>query len=311
MNYHIAVDIGGTRIRSACYPVDSNKPIAVERISTRGINPALDRVCQVIEKTWPGNGVVCGISLAAPGPVDPFQGIVLYAPNVQGWKNIDLKKHLSSCFNTPVIVGNDANLAAIGEWKYGAGKGHHHLVYLTISTGIGGGVIVNDQLLLGVRGMAGELGHVTLLPGGPVCGCGKNGHLEALASGTAIAQWVQNEIANGRSSTLAGKGEITSLMVHQAALEGDGLAKEAFNRAGYYLGMALANFIHIFNPTMIILGGGVSKSGEFLLKPIRDSIAQYIIDPHYLENFNLVVAQLGDDAGLLGALTLAREAFPG
>jgi glucokinase len=310
MKYYIAVDIGGTQIRSACYRMNSQTPFMIERISTQGKESALDRLCMLVEKTWPTDGQVCGISVAAPGPVDPWEGIILYAPNIPGWKDIHLKNHLQSHFKVPVTVGNDANMAAMGEWKFGSGIGHHHLIYLTISTGIGGGIIMDDKLLLGQRGLAGEMGHITVLPDGPLCGCGKPGHLEALSSGTGIAKWTQNEIQKGRPSSLSHQEIITAKMIHQAAKEGDGLAIEAFNRAGYYLGMALADFLHLFNPTIIILGGGVSRSGELLFKPTRQAIEQFVIEPHYLDNFTLTQAALGDEAGLMGALALAQEYFP-
>jgi len=310
MKYHITVDIGGTQIRSACYRMNSNTPVMIERISTQGEQSALERLCMVVEKTWPTDGKVCGISVAAPGPVDPWEGIILYAPNIPGWKDIHLKNHLQAQFKVPVTVGNDANMAAMGEWKFGSGIGHHHLIYLTISTGIGGGIIMEDKLLLGQRGLAGEMGHVTVLPGGPLCGCGKPGHLEAISSGTGIARWTQGEIQKGRPSALSAHEVITAKLVHQAATEGDELAIEAFNRAGFYLGMALADFLHLFNPTIIILGGGVSRSGELLFAPTRQAIEQFVIEPHYLDNFTLTQAALGDEAGLMGSLALAQEYFP-
>ena len=310
MNYHIAVDIGGTQIRSACYRTDSNVPVVLIKINTQGENLPLDRMCQLVARIWPEEGTVTAISIAAPGPIDPYEGIVLYAPNIPGWVDIHLKDQVENCFNVPVIVGNDANFAAIGEWQFGAARGHHHLIYLTISTGIGGGVIIEDKLLLGQRGLAGEMGHITIMPDGPLCGCGKPGHLEAISSGTAIAKWVEGELVKGIPSILSQDMPVTARKVSQAALAGDALSKEAFNRAGYYLGMALANFLHLFNPTIIILGGGVSKSGDLLFTPVRQAMEQFVIDRNYLDNLTLTQAELGDEAGLMGALALARLTYP-
>ena len=183
MSYHIAADVGGTQLRAACYATDSLKPFQVKRIATQVVGSTpLERLKTLIASVWPENQGVDAIGIAAPGPLDSNEGVVMAAPNIPGWVDLPLRKHLEDRFQIPVVVGNDANLAAVGEWKYGAGKGHHHLVYLTVSTGIGGGVIIDDRLLLGDRGLAAELGHVTVLHDGPLCGCGQRGHLEAIAS---------------------------------------------------------------------------------------------------------------------------------
>jgi len=195
MSQHIAVDIGGTQIRAALFQDGSITPKKIERISTSGENPVLDRICDLILKIWPEYGAMSAIGIATAGAIDPYQGVVISAPNISGWINVPLRDHVQNCFQVPVYIGNDANLAAIGEWRYGSGKGHHHLIYITISTGIGGGIILDDHLLLGQQGLAAEIGHVTVLPDGPLCGCGKKGHIEALASGTAIVNWTKSELA--------------------------------------------------------------------------------------------------------------------
>ena len=307
MSQHIAVDIGGTQIRAALFEDDRIIPSKIEKISTSGENPALDRLCGLITKIWPKNEPVSAIGIAAAGATDPYQGVVISAPNITGWVNVPLREHIQNCFPVDVYIGNDANLAAIGEWKYGAGKGHHHLIYLTISTGIGGGIILDDRLLLGQQGLAGEMGHITVLPDGPMCGCGKKGHFEALASGTAIARWTKNELERGVKSSLSKDKTITSRTVAAAAQKGDHLAIEAFDRAGHYLGMVLADFLHLFNPTTVILGGGVSQTGDLLLVPAQKALQSFILHPQYLANFSLTRASLGDEAGLIGALVLARS----
>lgn len=247
------------------------------------------------------------IAVATPGPTDPYSGTVLEAPNIPSWINLPLRKLLEDRFPTRVAIGNDANMAALGESQYGAGKGHHDVIYMTISTGIGGGIIIDDRLLLGARGLATEMGHVTVIPDGPVCGCGHRGHLEAVASGTAIANWVEMQIAQGVASCLTTDEKITARRVAQAAREGDPLAIAALKRAGVFIGRALADYLHIFNPTIVILGGGVIRSGDLLLDPIRETMRSSVMTPAYLEGLELTTATLGDEAGLMGALALARS----
>jgi glucokinase len=307
MSYFIAVDIGGTQIRAALYPAESLKPIKIDRTSTRHpTETPLDRLTGLVAAIWPENDSVSAIGVAAPGPLDPFAGVIREAPNIPGWVDVPLRQHVHQKFKVPVALGNDANLAALGEWKYGAGQGHHHLIYITVSTGIGGGVIIDNQLLLGIHGLAAELGHVTVLPDGPMCGCGQRGHLEALSSGTGIAHWVEEQLQLGVRSSLPCGQPITAKTVGIAAQAGDTLAIAAVERAGYYLGLALANYIHIFNPTIIIIGGGVSQLGSLLMDPIRASIEKNILSRYYLENLTLTQAALGDEAGLIGALALAH-----
>ncbi len=312
MDTYLAVDVGGTQIRAAIYPSEGVHPLTVKRTTTQATtadgrgNTPLERLLWLIDSLWEAEHPPKVLVVAAPSPVNPH-GVVLEAPNIPGWVNFPLKDELQKRFEVPIAIGNDANLAALGEWKFGAGQGHHHLIYLTISTGIGGGVIVNDQLLLGDNGLAGELGHITVLPDGPACGCGHYGHLEAVASGTAIARWVEEQIAQGRPTTLGNTLPITSKQVAQAALGGDALAKEAIQRAAHFLGQALADFIHIFNPSLVILGGGVAQSGALLFEPLRQSIHQHIMAPGFLERLEIAPAAFGDEAGLIGALALGRS----
>lgn len=310
MNYYLGVDIGGTQIRAALFLPGNIHPETVNRIQTRGDNPPLERLRILVENIWPKDGNVIAIAIATPGPIDPYKGIVISAPNIPGWKNLFLRDIFQAHFNVPVLVGNDANYAALGEWKYGAGRGHSDMIYLTISTGIGGGIIEDNHLLLGHKGLAGEIGHTVILPGGPVCACGQEGHLEAISSGTAISRWVVEEIKKGVPSNLTLDQQITSRVVAHAAMQGDALAIQAFERAGYYLGMAIANFLHIFNCTAVILGGGVMQCGPLLLKPIEDAIKKFVIDKEYISEMVLSKALLGDEAGLIGALTILETQFP-
>jgi glucokinase len=308
MFHYISIDIGGTQIRAGCYPEGSITPVRLSRIATRQpLETALERMLELVASIWPEDGQVRSIGVAAPGPVDPYRGILRDAPNIPGWDNVPLRQILEERFGVRTALGNDANLAAMGEWKYGAGIGHHNLVYVTVSTGIGGGVIVDDRLLLGAHGLAGEIGHVTVDIHGPMCGCGHRGHIEALASGTAMARWVTEQVANGAASILSTSDRISGKLIYEAAIQRDPLALEAFQRTGTFLGAAFADFLHIFNPSILIIGGGVSRAGEYLFAPLREAMAASVITPYYLEDLTLTTASLGDEAGLMGGLALAHD----
>jgi glucokinase len=264
-----------------------------------------DRLVQAIESVW-GNGNISAIGIASPGPLDPHTGIILDTPNIPQWKNFPVAPKLSEHFGVPVFLDNDANMAGLGEWQFGAGRGHHDLVYLTISTGIGGGVISNDRLLQGFRGMGAELGHMIIDPDGPPCGCGQRGHIESFSSGPSIARYVNERLGAGGKSSLHAHPNLSAYQVAGAALQGDALAVSAFERAGHYLGIAVANYLAIFDPSILVFGGGVSQVGDLLFKPFEESLRKHVFHPHYLDGLVITKAALGDDAGLLGALALAR-----
>lgn len=306
MDVYLSADIGGTQLRVAVYPHDGIKPIQQRRIPTKGKGTPIERLLVLIASVWPTEGRVRAIAAAFPGPIDPFAGILISAPNIPGWENIPIRQILAERFQVPVVVGNDANMAALAEWRYGAGKGHHNLIYMTVSTGIGGGIIVDDRLLLGHRGLAGEMGHVTVSPGGPLCGCGHCGHLELFSSGTGIASYFNEQVALGRETTIPKDPLPTSKEISGAAETGDILARETMRRAGFYLGIGLANYLHIFNPSLVILGGGVSRSGPAFYEPLRASLKQHVLRPEFSDNLVLTTAALGDDVGLLGTLVLAQ-----
>jgi glucokinase len=308
MKYHIAIDIGGTQIRAACYPQSSTVPVKIEKTATQGASGTpLENLMAAVRRVWPDDGEVAAIAALAPGPLDPYQGVLFYAPNIPGWEELPLRQHLQDTFHVPAALGNDANLAAMGEWKFGAGKGHHHLVYITVSTGIGGGVILDDRLVLGLRGMAAELGHIVVLPDGPLCSCGHRGHLEAMSSGPAVARWAREQLEAGAVSSLPTGQNFSAKDVALAAKAGDALAIAALARAGQFLGWAIADFLHIFNPSIVIIGGGVSQSGDLLFKPLRAAMQERVLNHHYTDGLSIVSAALGDDVGLMGALALAVE----
>jgi glucokinase len=306
MSLTVAVDIGGTHIRVAVYEPDSITPVAHERTRSLAMQPGVyDRLEQAIESVWPREQVKA-IGMASPGPLDPHTGTILATPNIPEWKNFPVAPRLAQHFGVPTYLDNDANMAGLAEWQYGAGQGHQNLVYLTISTGIGGGVISHGCLLQGFHGMGAELGHMIIDPAGPLCGCGKHGHVESFCSGPSIARYVVEQIKAGQQSTLATQPNVSAAQIADAARAGDALAISAFERAGHYLGIAVANYLAIFDPSILIFGGGVSQVGELLFKPFEESLRKHTFHPHYLDNLVITKAALGDDAGLLGALALAR-----
>lgn len=306
MHTIIAVDIGGTRIRVASFSRGSIDPAKVIKVPTKGGELVIDRISEAIRECWPQHDQVERIVIALPGPVDPFHGVIYSASNIPEWKNFAIKAELEKRFGVETRIGNDANLAALGEWKYGAGQGYQDLIYITVSTGIGGGVITNGHLLLGSNGLAGELGHVTVDPNGPLCGCGKHGHLEAIASGTGITNYVKEQLSQGVKSSLSLSEDFDTKMIANAAIAGDDLASRAIERAGNALGNAIASFAHLFNPKIVIIGGGVSFIGDPLFGAIHRSLNLSIMDAIYNKDLTITRASLGDNAGLMGAVVLGH-----
>ncbi|MDO8674073.1 MAG: ROK family protein [Dehalococcoidia bacterium] len=309
----VAIDLGGTRIRAAL--VNSAGKVLDRRslptLAGEGRDSVIERILmaanQIIQTV--GSERLSAIGIGAPGPLDFRTGVVMSAPNLPGWHDVPLRSIMEASLGLPVVLGNDANLAAFGEATNGAGKGTDNLIYITVSTGIGGGVVVDGKLLLGERGLAAEVGHMAIEAFGPTCSCGNVGCLEALASGTAIARKARERIAAGCQtiiSTLLAEqgGEITARMVVEAAKQDDRLAKEIMEAAATYLGVGVVNLLHLFNPKMVILGGGVSHAGNLLFDPVKRVVAARAM-PAYTEGLTITPAALGDDAGLLGAAALA------
>ena len=308
MSALIAIDIGGTTMRAASYPDSGTDPIKINKIHRDNTTkPVFEYLLELIQSVWLNDQDILGISIASPGPIDPASGYIFNAPNLPGWTDFPLGEKLQEVYSVPLFFGNDANIAAFGEWKYGAGVGHEDLVYMTISTGIGGGVISKNHLLTGKNGLAAELGHIIIQPDGPFCSCGKKGHLEAIASGPAIVSFVKKQIENGKVSSLSSMKEFSTIEVAEAADQGDSLAISAIERAGDAIGIALANYTHIFNPSIFILGGGVTLIGNLLFDPMLKRFNSEVMEPIYMKGLEVVPAKLGDNSGLLGALAFGRE----
>ena len=295
-------------MRAASYTLKSTEPIQYNQIATRsdGI-PIEDRLINLIESVWPENYQIKSIASACPGPMDPINGIIISPPNIPEWRYFPLQEFLQNTFSVPVAINNDANLAAYGEWCFGAGQGPSDLIYLTISTGIGAGIILDNKLFVGPGGFGAEIGHTTIDYHGPECACGQSGHLEAIASGPSIVRWVKSQLADETIKEHFPEGELTAKLVSDAAENGNEMAIAAYDRAGKYIGLAIADLLHIFNVPKFIIGGGVFKAGDLIFDRIRKSVKEFVISDVYLENLQILPAALGDDCGLMGALVLSRE----
>lgn len=315
---YIGVDVGGTSLRAARFIGHDPTPDAKVKVATQPAGEAqqmLDRLEHVIREVAPPNLVgVEGIGLGIPGPVNPYTGVVINITNIPGWKNLPLQQILEERLARPVFMGNDANLAGLGEWKFGAGRGHRDVLYLTVSTGIGGGVIAGNRLLLGAHGLAAEVGHILIQPNGPRCGCGQRGCLEALASGPAIARDAAERLSRGEGADSALRAlsngdfsKLTTALIGHAAQQGDAFARSLFREAGEHLGYGLASLLHLYNPSIVVIGGGVSFVGELFFEPVRAAVRRYAMHEMYWRDVPIVPAALGDDAGLVGAGALAME----
>ncbi len=309
----LALDLGGTRFRVAVGTGDGAIEWRASRMTEteRGLQPVLDHIFQTVDEalaTVADRTTVKGIGIAAPGPLDPWTGVIHNPPNMPGWDRVPIKRLFEDRYALPTRVANDANLAAVGEHRYGAGRGLADLIYVTVSTGIGGGIIANNRLLLGHCGFAGEVGHMTIDTHGPVCLCGNVGCLEVLASGTAIARQARAMVQAGAETALTRltAGEITALAVVELAYQGDAVCRQLLRDAGTALGVGMVNLAHLFNPQMIIIGGGVSNAGPLLWDAMREIVRTRTM-ASCRRDLEIVPAGLGDDAGLLGAVALVTE----
>jgi len=249
--------------------------------------------------------------LAAAGAIDSDKGVITLSPNLPGWRDVPLGDIVRERYRVDVFLVNDASAAALGEHRFGAGRGVSNLILLTLGTGIGGGIIINGEMYLGACGSAAEIGHMVIDVNGPECGCGNRGCLETLASGTAVARDAVRRINQGEKSSLVamvgGKIEdITAEKVGTAARKGDSLALDVLSRAGTYLGVGLANLVNIFNPEMIVLGGGMAELGGLFIDPAKRVVVERAF-PISAGAVRIVTAQLGNEAGVYGAAIFALE----
>ena len=303
----IAVDLGGTQIRTARYDHDLNL-LQRENTLTRadeGPEFIIERIKTYIQKVLPpGGDELLGIGLSSPGPLNTKTGVIIAPPNLPGWLQVPLGDIIAAEFGVPVFIGNDANVAALAEASKGAAQGCRHVVYITVSTGIGTGVISDGKLVVGRDGLAAELGHIPLM-----LGAGEVSSIELQAAGPAIARRVRSAIQNGADSRLRAMAGgdlewIDAKAVGLAAAEGDALAIESLAYAGRMIGLVIVTALLAFNPEMIVLGGGVTKTGALLFAPMKQAVAQHIFDRSFTAGLRIEAAALADDAALVGAAAL-------
>jgi len=313
----LAIDVGGTKIITAII-ANSGQVMAKEyylTLADEGPQSVIERIFSAIDRLLSlrniGSSQLASISIAAAGAINFDKGLITSSPNLPGWDAVPLRDIIKEKYRVITFLINDASAAALGEHRLGAGRGVSNLIYLTVSTGIGGGIIINGKLYSGQCGGAGEIGHMTIDVNGPRCNCGNTGCFEVLASGTAVAKEAIRRIRQGERSSLIeiveGKLEnITAEKVEVAARGGDSLALDIISRAAIYLGVGMVNLVNIFNPEMIIVGGGMAKMGDLLLNPARQVVKERAFQLS-AQAVRIVPAQLGEDAGVLGAAIFAFE----
>lgn len=313
----LAVDLGGTKIVAAAV-APSGKLLSRAyclTLADKGPNAVIDRLisvaCSAVDRAKLKTADLDGVAIAAAGILDTTKGIVTTSPNLPRWRNVHLQAIVFERMNLATYLVNDASAAALGEHRFGVGKGLDNLVYLTVSTGIGGGIIMDGRLYEGTDGCAGELGHMIIEANGPKCNCGNYGCLEVLASGTAMAREAMSRIKNGEASAIVQLvggvlDNVTAETVARAARRGDALACQVVTQSATYLGIGLANLVNIFNPQMIVIGGGVSRIGGMMLRPARKVMKDmaFKLPAH---TARIVKSRLGYDAGILGAAAYVYE----
>lgn len=311
----IGIDVGGTNVKIAL--VDGEGKIiysnSVPTYAQMGYEYTVNNIKQAIKDLMKETNTeakdIQGIGFDFPGQVDCKTGVVKNAPNIPGWVNVPIAQMIEEEFHIPTRIDNDVRCAALGELKFGAGRGCENFVCITVGTGIGSGIVINGKVVRGAANAAGELGHIKLqMEDGPLCGCGDSGCLEAFASGPSIVAMAQEYLKGGKSAKfreLAGDGEITPYIVAKAAEAGDPVAKRIFEKMGYYIGMGLTSVINLLNPERIIIGGGVAECGELLLDPIRRTIIERAMKVQR-DAVEIVPAELGNSAGVIGASMLVE-----
>jgi len=311
----LAADIGGTSMRAAlCDRAGHSRGRSSCRTEPeRGIQDAAERLAALLNTAKAAaDGIpVVGVGLSTAGPIDPESGVYNHPPNLTGWHEKTMKPALEKAVGLPVWINRDGNLAALAESRFGPHAGAQNLLYVTVSTGIGGGIITNGRMATGARGGAGEVGHVTVMPGGPRCGTGCDGCVEAIASGTALAARARERIEEGESPAMlemAGgdASKITSRIVFQAAAAGDPTANEVLDTGIRYLGIALGGLLNAFDPEVLVLGGGVAHALEPYWDRLLAAVGAHAL-PRYSDSVPLTLTTLGDDVSLLGASAYAFE----
>ncbi len=319
MAHYIGCDLGGTNIKTGIVNLESGSVILAKSIPTlsiEGHTAVMDRMVDLITSLISGSGLdqseILGLGVSAPGVIDPINGTTIFLPNLVGqWRDIPLGEKLSNALKLPVTLLNDVRAITYGEYIFGAGKGVNRMACFAIGTGVGGGLVLNGELVLGFQGSAGELGHLTIEVNGLRCNCGNYGCLEAYASGPAISSRAEKVVRQGFTTRIADLvnndlNKITPEIVALAANEGDEIALEIWNSVGHYLGTGIANICVAFGPERVVLAGGVASAGDLLLTPIKKTLQERVfVMP--IDKVEVVLGSLGKDAGILGMASWAAS----
>jgi glucokinase len=318
---YIGCDLGGTNLRAAIVDLDTGEVLFLSNTPTlayEGHNAVMARMAESIKKLIRTSGLtiadIGAIGIGVPGVLDLEKGETLFLPNLPGtWPNVPLQRTISNLTGLPSAILNDVRSITYGEWKFGAGRGVNTVAVYAIGTGVGGGLVINGQLYLGMGGTSGELGHMVIDFNGPRCGCGNYGCLEAFASGPAIAAMGMKAIVQGlttRISEFCGNdlNRVTPELIALAAESGDEIACDIYEKAGYYLGVAASSICAAVGPQRIILAGGVSRAGRLLIEPMDRTMRERVrIMP--VEKVEIVQAELGENAGVIGAALWAESSL--
>ncbi len=306
----IGVDLGGTNLRTALIsPAGDILHKLKEATEARQghasvVAKLVEHIRRQQEVARQDGGTVVAVGVGAPGVIHAHRGVVVKSPNFPDWDNLPLKAELEAATDIPVFIENDANVAALGEQWRGAAQGVSSMIFLTLGTGVGGGIVLNGKIWQGADGMAGEVGHMTIVPDGRKCGCGNRGCLEMYASSRGIVLSYQEKLAEPSSSASA--PSTTSAQIYQAARSNDPLAVRVMEEMGRYLGIGIANLINIFNPEMVVVGGGVKDAWPLFIDATRDEIRKRAF-AYLAERTQIVPSVLGDEAGMLGAAAVAFQ----
>jgi glucokinase-like ROK family protein len=311
--YVVGVDIGATHVTLVLADLSARVLEEIEFPFNVSLGPdvCLPQVDSKLREFLTGASVtleeISAIGVGVPGPVVSEAGGVVAPPIMPGWDNFPIQSHLESLWGRPVMLNNDAELGALGEWAYGAGRNEKHLLYIKVGYGIGAGLLIGGQIYRGATGSAGEIGHIVIMENGPLCACGNRGCLEAIAGGRAIADRARNAVRSGRRTHLASIKPIESISaldVAKAARKGDLVAQEIVAEAGEYLGIAIVGLINLINPSMIVIGGGVAEMGDLFIEPIRQAAMDRSL-PAAAKDLRITAATLGRRASSMGAVVQA------
>ena len=305
--YVVGVDLGGTKIYTALVDLEGNiiKEKTVETLANEGEQAVMGRIIDTINYVIDGTDKdsIRSIGIGSPGPLDVKNGIIIQNSNLP-FKNFAIVKTIRETYDLPTYLDNDANVATLGEFMFGAGKGTENMVFITASTGIGGGAVLNGKLFRGATGNALEVGHTIVATEGPRCGCGNVGCAEAFGSGTAIGKRAKEAVASNVETTLKNYEDVTAKEVFKEAANGDRVAKNILETSLTYLGIAVANTITNFDPEKVVIGGGVINGGDIVLETIKEEVAKRCMKV-FVDSCSIEKAKLGGQAGVLGAAALA------